>query len=107
MSSGKMVKALKIGDRVLRLETDFSLDEITKITARYKLNALFFLSTPEFGTGEGLADLYRLGCEKAGVEVPAVITFRMVSEALIDVEDDLPEYYEDGDPKGATIPLTE
>ena len=27
MSSGKTVKALKIGDRVLRLESDFTLDE--------------------------------------------------------------------------------
>lgn len=106
MSSGKTVKALKIGDRVLRLESDFTLDEVVKITSKHGLNLLFFLATPEIGTGLGLADLYRLGCRKVGIEPPETITFRTVSDALIDVPDDLPESYEDGIPKEET-PSTE
>ena len=99
MSSGTKVKAVKVGGRELRLETDFSLEEITTITQRHGLNILFFLSNPELGTGAGLADLYTLACQKAGVPVPDPITYRTISDSFIDVDDDLPEFYEDGVPK--------
>lgn len=102
MSSGGTVKAFRVpGGQLVRLETDIEFDEITAIATKHELNFMFMLASPELGTGKSLADLYRLCCRTAGVEVPEKLTARLVLDALEDVEDDLPEYYEDGHPKVA------
>lgn len=107
MSSGQKVKAIEVpGGQLVRLESDLEFGELTKITEKHGVNWLFLLATPEMGTGPALNDLYLLACKSAGVEPPAKVTARVILDALQDVDDDLPEVYEDGHPK-ADDPTTD
>lgn len=100
MSSGKKVKAIEVpGGALVRLETDLEFGEVAKIADKHGLNWLYLLSSPELGTGTALVDLYALACRTAGAEVPAKVTARMLMDAVRDVDDDLPEYYQDSYPK--------
>jgi len=100
MSSGQTVKAFEVpGGRLVRLETDLPFETLVKVADDHGLNWLFLVSTPEMGTGKALIPLYKACCEVAGVDLPEKITARSILNALQDVPDDLPEYYEDGNPK--------
>lgn len=106
MSSGQKVKAFVFpGGRIVRLETDLEFGEIARICGETNANWLFLLATPEMGTGVALFELYKLACKRVGVDSKGA-TARVILDALQDVEDDLPEFYEDGHPK-ADDPTTD
>lgn len=101
MSQGHKVKAIRVpGGQEVRLETDLPIGDLTKIAAKHGLNWMFMVANPEMGTGVHLVDLYELACRHAGVVPDSEMTARKMLAAIVDVDDDMPEEYEDdGRPK--------
>lgn len=91
------VKAIRVpGGRVVRLESDLPWGTLQKIAADAGINWLFMLASPELGSGAHLEPLYRAACAHAGVEPPAQITARVLLDAVIEVDDEYPQEFDEG-----------
>lgn len=100
MGSGQTEKAIRTpAGRLVRLETELPFDVVAKIAHDHGVNWMFLVDQPELGTGGALVALYKACCAHAGEEPPDVLTARVLSDAIADVDDALPEEYHDGSPK--------
>lgn len=87
--------------RVVRLATEAEFGDVADIADVYGLIWSIMLKRPTVFAARCQLDLYKLACKVADEEPPAPLTPDTIAEAFIDVEEDLPEEYGDGDvPKG-------
>lgn len=77
---------------------DFSIDELNRIAESTGTQWWALMRTP-YLTGAGVKALYEHACALAGDEVPDPLTGRHLDAAFEQIDDDLPEEYEDGIPK--------
>ncbi len=93
------------GGRVVSLEHDLEFGVVADIAQRHAVSWGLLLAAPMHREvpPQALGDLYLACCDEAGVVQPAKITPRMVFEALTAIPDDLPAWYEGGDPKAGCL----
>lgn len=102
------VKAMRVpGGQVVRLESDLPWGVLQKIAADNGMNWLFMVASPELGNGAHLLPLYRACCAHAGVDMPEKVTARTLLDAIIDVDDDYPSEFDEGDKGEPDFPKAE
>ncbi|HRB03049.1 MAG TPA: hypothetical protein PLP26_06765 [Ilumatobacteraceae bacterium] len=96
-----------MADRVWQVRTpsgrdfvvdDFAIDVLNLIAESADTQWWALMRTPHL-TGAGVKDLYLHACALAGDEVPDPLTGRILDAAFTQVDDDLPDEFEDGLPK--------
>lgn len=98
-TANKVLAVRTPGGKVYRLEADIPFGVLVDIAAANDLNWAAVVSNPLFsGSGQVALDVYRAACELAGETVPDPIVAKVVFDAFNVVDDDAPDYHEDGRP---------
>ena len=100
MSSGQTEWAIRTpAGSLVRLETDLPAEVVAKVCRDTKADWLGLVGMPLLGDGTALTALYKACLAFVGEEPPDKITIRVLHDALEQVDDSLPEEYDDGLPK--------